>query len=394
MRIAIYHNLPSGGAKRALYEFVKGSGEEHEYDLYRLNDPENEEYLDLRPLVKNTYDFDFVPFRIPQILKGIRALEPIVNLRRMVELQQSIAKQIDERNYDLVFVHHCRLTQTPAIITYLKTPVLYYMQEPRRISFEESFKVKFPKVRGPLSLIRSSQQRYIENKTKQIDYQSARLAALILCNSYFSLESIARAYGQDARVSYLGINTEQFGLSKQPRNANVISVGALHPAKGHDFIIRSLGTIPQEMRPALNIVYDRELSGYADELTAAAEAVGVKLRLHHRVSETELVKLYQEASAALCAAHLEPFGFTPLEAMSCGTPVVAVREGGYRETVADEVGLLTDRVEKNFGKAVQKILVEEMKYNPNDLRRLVEDNWSWAQANVRLSSFYEQVAKR
>ena len=52
------------------------------------------------------------------------------------------------------------------------------------------------------------------------------------------------------------------------------------------------------------------------------------------VDDAELRWLYENAEALVTAAH-DDFGLTPIEAMQFGTPVVAVDEGGFRETVVD-----------------------------------------------------------
>ena len=50
------------------------------------------------------------------------------------------------------------------------------------------------------------------------------------------------------------------------------------------------------------------------------------------VSETELLDLYSRCRGFICTAMDEDFGMTPVEAMASGKPVVAVNEGGFRET--------------------------------------------------------------
>ena len=53
------------------------------------------------------------------------------------------------------------------------------------------------------------------------------------------------------------------------------------------------------------------------------------------VSDNQLAKLYSGARAFLALATDEDFGITPVEAMLCGTPVIAYRGGGYLESVID-----------------------------------------------------------
>ena len=63
------------------------------------------------------------------------------------------------------------------------------------------------------------------------------------------------------------------------------------------------------------------------------------------MSDDELRWAYQHA-AALVAPSLEDFGLTPLEAGTFGRPALALRQGGYLDTVADGVsGLFFDRAD-------------------------------------------------
>ena len=55
----------------------------------------------------------------------------------------------------------------------------------------------------------------------------------------------------------------------------------------------------------------------------------------------EVIALYSQASLFVCPSVYEPFGIINLEAMACGTPVVASAVGGIKEVVAPgETGVL------------------------------------------------------
>ncbi len=51
MKLAIYHNLPSGGGKRALYEMTKRLAVRHTVDVYAPSTAEHS-FCDVRPLVR------------------------------------------------------------------------------------------------------------------------------------------------------------------------------------------------------------------------------------------------------------------------------------------------------------------------------------------------------
>jgi glycosyltransferase involved in cell wall biosynthesis len=97
-------------------------------------------------------------------------------------------------------------------------------------------------------------------------------------------------------------------------------------------------------------------------------------------------------------SRLEPFGLAPLEANLCETPVVAIAEGGVRETIVDGLNgiLVPDRNPVLIGKALAKILD-----NPAWGRRLGEqaraqviEKWGWPRSIERLEGYLmEEIEK-
>jgi glycosyltransferase involved in cell wall biosynthesis len=201
---------------------------------------------------------------------------------------------------------------------------------------------------------------HIRRNIPRIDKENASYAKHILTNSYFSRENIMRAYGRNSFVSYPGIDTSLFRPLALPQEDFVLSVGACLPHKGFDFMVRSLSFIEKRRRPKIVVVSNSGNPAWETHVAQMAAAADVDLQIKKLVADAEIVRLYNQAKLFVYTAILEPFGLAPLEAMACGTPVVAVKEGGVRETVIhNETGILTDRDEQAFATAVSELLSDD-----------------------------------
>ena len=94
------------------------------------------------------------------------------------------------------------------------------------------------------------------------------------------------------------------------------------------------------------------------------------------------------------ASRLEPLGLAPLEANACGLPVVAVAEGGVRETIIDGVtGLLVQHQPQAMARAIEQLrddkrLTAQLSKNGSEL---VKEKWSVESAVERLERQLSQA---
>ncbi len=386
MKIAVFHNLPSGGAKRALHGYVNYlSQQNHTVDVF-VPSTANEEFLPLKDVSNSLKVFPVNKTVKGSIYSTFRYVSPLIktiSLRDLELTQKRMAETINSNDYDVVFSEQDQYTMTPFFLKYITQPTVYYCpQPPRNEAILE--KIEGKREHNPV-------KRFIfniaDNKDLKIDEKNISYARNILTNSYFTRESMLRVYGLNSYVSYLGIDTNLFKPIEVPEENFVLSVGSCRPSKGYDFIIRSLALIEPELRPKMVIVSNYSLPDWKNYLQQLAYKLNVDLEILDLIDDEKLVLLYNQAKLVLYAPYMEPFGLVPLEAMGCGTPVVGVKEGGIRETVIHKkTGLHTERDEHLFAEATAQLLskdLERYKMSKNSIKSIA-DYWTLEHAGERL----------
>lgn len=344
LKIAVWHNLPSGGGKRQLYYHVKGLLERgHKVESW-CPDTADQKFLPLSELVKE----NIVPLRKKRALAP-RTLRARFFTRQMLaaieENSRVCAAAIEREGFDLLYANACRFLRTTPIARYLTIPSALYLGEPYRWFYEAM--PELPWIDSVDALENKLSPRQWGRRIKQnILFSGARLQARaeleyakafdnILVNSSYSRESVLRAYNLESEVCYLGIDTNLYKPTGEPKENFLVGLGTFYSAKGVDRAIRAVAAIKHEKRPALVWIGNggRELASYV----ALANELNVHFIPKLDISDAEVVSLLNRARAMIYTSRLEPFGLAPLEANACGTPVVAIAEGGVRETIVEDV---------------------------------------------------------
>lgn len=401
MRIAIYENLPPGGAKRAAYEHGRFLAARHEIDLFRLSTTPTDAF-DLAPLARQTFTYRFSPLHgglDARLERGSLTPRSYKLFRPLQRVQRQIAADIAGRGYDVVLAHIDSYTQAPRLLRWIPSvPTVYFCQEPfrlflERLNLEERRRV----LRGlRFRRLRQAEEMWTLSRLDRDDQRSTRAATAIAANSIFSRERIWAAYGRNATVCYLGVDAQRFTPEVRERRCELLSVGIASAARGHDLVIEALARVPRETpRPALRIALT--WTAAAEALRRLAEDRGVELILESALDDAAMLERYRCALATVCAARLEPLGLTPLESMASGTPVIAIREGGFRETVVDgETGLLSEPDAPSLAAAITRLardpaLTERL---GRQGREHAVASWAWARGGSRLEGLLEAAARR
>lgn len=197
-----------------------------------------------------------------------------------------------------------------------------------------------------------------------------------------------------------------------PSRPYVLFVGRITRQKGIVHLVKAL----KHLDPGFQVVLCAgapDTSEIAAEMKAAVAAAqserpGV-IWIEAMVPKEDIIPLYSHADLFVCPSIYEPFGIINLEAMACGTPVVASAVGGIPEVVVHgETGLLVP-VEQmkeapfepvdaaNFAtdlaEAINSLMRDEPRRHKMALasRRRVEEEFSWTAIAQRVADLYREV---
>jgi alpha-maltose-1-phosphate synthase len=135
---------------------------------------------------------------------------------------------------------------------------------------------------------------------------------------------------------------DRYGID--PARPSVVFVGRVTRQKGLQVLLRAADLLVPEAQLVLcagqadTAELQAEVSGLVEHLRATRSAV---IWLPTMLAKTEVIQILSHATVFACPSLYEPLGIVNLEAMACGTAVVASAVGGIPEVVADgETGLL------------------------------------------------------
>lgn len=328
MKIAFVHDYlrEYGGAERVL---------EALHEMYP-NAPLYTSFVDFRALGKHAERFKTWEIRTSWVQKYPLIKKFISPLRF---LAPNIWSSFDLSEFDVVLSSSgwfmCRgvTVKKPAV------HICYIHHPPRNLYgyATGSTLQKYPFVRAYAALINHYLRKY--------DFQTAQKVDYFIANSKETARRVDKFYRRDSTVIYPPIKLPK-NVKSEGKREYYLSVGRLSWAKRVDVIIAACN----KLKLPLKIV------GTGKEDTYLRSIAGSTIEFVGSATDQELSTLYSGAKALLFCALDEDFGMVPVEAMAHGTPVVALSEGGVKETVIDgKTGLLFEKpTEQSLAEALKK----------------------------------------
>ncbi len=172
-----------------------------------------------------------------------------------------------------------------------------------------------------LRLVRAPFRRWDRRTCGTVDH--------FLANSSYTAGQIAEYFGRESTVLHPPVRTDFFKPDPTiERTDALIMVSALEPYKRVDLAIEAANRLHLPLFVA----------GHGSQYARLCRLAGPTVTLLGRVDDDMVRDLCCMARAFVFPA-LEDFGIAPVEAMACGTPIVALRAGGALDTVNDTTGV-------------------------------------------------------
>lgn len=218
--------------------------------------------------------------------------------------------------------------------------------------------------------------------------------AVVAVSAFARDEAVARLGGDPGRIRVIhsgpGLTASTDGDHPPTRPPYLLFVGTLTGHKNLPFLIRAYDRAGVEAQ----LVLAGRPTDRNDELMDAIRQTRARTRIRviENPSDEDLDGLYRGAIALLHPARYEGFGFTPLEAMMRGCPVLASDIPSLREVSGDGALILPLDDETAWAQAIRRVLADEALRA--DLRRRGNETalrYSWDQTARRLCELFLEL---
>ncbi|KAB2345135.1 glycosyltransferase [Actinomadura rudentiformis] len=195
------------------------------------------------------------------------------------------------------------------------------------------------------------------------DRWNRRLAAAfdaVVVTSAFAAAEFARVDAPALHRVPLGVDLDTFhpaptSLSAAERPVRLVHLGRLSTEKRPDLALKAAAELHRRgVNVHLDVVGDGPLSGTLREI---AQRGDLPVRFHgHVPGRADIARLLANADVALAPCPVESFGLAVLEALACGTPVVAADRGAAHELLVPGAGVAVPPAPEAFADGAQELL--------------------------------------
>lgn len=305
MKVAVVHDwlVIYGGAERVL---------EHILDMY----PQ----ADVFSLI------DFVPPDQRHFLRGKTPITSFIqqipgaknHYRKMLPLFPLAIEQLDLSSYDLVISSSYCVAK--GVLTGPNQVHVCYCHSPMRYAWDHyhEYLREMHLLTGPKSWF----ARWQLHKIRTWDVRSNNSVDHFVANSKFVAKRISKFYGRSSAIVNPPVDTTLFDLEAN-KDDYYVAAGRFVPFKRIDLVAEAFAAMPDKKLILL---------GDGPEMEKIKSKAGSNVQFLG-FQPPAVVRQYLAKAKAFIFPSEEDFGIVPVEALACGTPVIAYGKGGALETV-------------------------------------------------------------
>jgi glycosyltransferase involved in cell wall biosynthesis len=305
MKTAIVHDwlVTYAGAERVLEQMLVLYPDADVYSLIDFMPEAERAFLGHRPIRTSFLQ------RLPGVRRGYRRFLPLMPLA---------IEQFDLSSYELVLSSSYAVAK--GALTGPDQLHVCYCHSPMRYAWD--LQDQYLREAGLDRGVRSWMARYLLHRMRLWDYRTANGVDQFIANSQFVAQRIRKFYRRDATVIHPPVDTEGFAPGGVRQNFYV-TASRMVPYKRMDLVVEAFTRMPQRQLVVI---------GDGPEAARLSAKAGPNVRLLGRQPQAILREHLQQARGFVFAAE-EDFGIAPVEALACGTPVIAFGKGGALETI-------------------------------------------------------------
>lgn len=254
--------------------------------------------------------------------------------RRLLLFLLQAAEQFDFSQYDVVFSSASGFAK--GIITRSNVPHICYCHSPTRYLWDSTHDVIAARPRGTRLV-----GRMLLHYLRLADFAAAARVDHFIANSHYTQQRISKYYRRESKVIFPPIDTGFYFPDLKQEKKYFLCVGRLSPSK------------------------------YFEQAIAVCKKLHMPIVMVTGKSSPEELRQHYRQARALLQPGVEDFGMAAAEALACGTPVVALGQGGVREIVTDgQHGILyPSQNPEALAEGLRQFLLLENQFSPERLQQ-------------------------
>jgi len=189
-----------------------------------------------------------------------------------------------------------------------------------------------------------------------------------------------------------GYNDELFyfdevkDVNRKNPEYRILSIGGLTYVKGHDIMLEALRHIHFSYQVTIIGEGEREL-----EYLKVIKSQGLSVKLIPPQNQSALKRYYTDCDVVCIPSRSESFGIVALEAMACGTPVVAAKVGEFPDLIVDGVNGYLFETESSQDLANQINLANQTQWDPTIVTATLKNKYSWHSWANSVTNIYDEL---